>query len=84
MKRVNIISILVLSMFITACSPATTNLGTHTLGASLEQKNIAEDQDIEEQPTLTAQDESPIQSVSPNDPLPTMPIITEEHQGYTY
>ena len=84
MKRVILIPILVLSIFITACSPTTTNLGTHTLGASLEQENIAEDQDVEEQPTLIAQDESPIQSVSPINPLPTMPIITEEHQGYTY
>jgi len=84
MKRVNIISILVLSMFITACSPGTTNLGTHILGASLDQETIDEEQNVEEQPTLTTQDETSEQSASPNDPLPTMPIITEEHQGFTY
>ena len=84
MKRVILSPILVLSIIITACSPATTNLGTHTLGANLNQENFAEDQDDEEKPTLTALGEVPDQGASPVDLLPTMPIITEEHQGYSY
>ena len=84
MKRVILIPILILSILITACSPATTNLRTHTLGASLDQENFAEDQDDENQPTLTAQDETSDQGTSSVNPLPTMPIITEAHQGFTY
>ena len=86
MKRVILIRVcvLVLSIFITACSPATTNLGTYTLGASLEQKTIADDTDDEKQPTISAQEVTPYKDASPIDPLPTMPIITEAHQGFTY
>ena len=84
MKRVILIPILILSILITSCSTATTNLGTHTLGANLDQENFAENQDVEDQPTLTTQDETSDQGTSSVNPLPTMPIITDDHQGYTY
>jgi len=84
MKRGILIPILILFIFFTACSPATTNLGTHKLGASLDQESLAEDHDDEEQPTFITEEDTPDQSTSPNDPLPTMPIITEAHQGFTY
>jgi len=84
MKRVILIPILILSILITACSPATTNLGTHTLGASLDQENFAEDQDDENQSTLTAQEETSDLGTSSANPLPTMPIITDVHPGFTY
>jgi hypothetical protein len=84
MKRLFPILTVVISILITACSPVTTNLGTHKLGTSLEQDSLAKDQGDEENPTLTAQEETPDQSASPTDPLLIMPIITEEHQGYTY
>jgi len=86
MKRLILIRfcVLVLSIIITACSPATTNLGTHKLGASLGQESHAEDHDDEEQPILTVQELAPEIETSTVDLLPTMPIITEEHQGFTY
>jgi len=86
MKRIILIRVcvLVLSIWITACSPTTTNLGTHTLGASLEQEAFSDNTAYEEQPTLTVQEETPDIDASQVDPLPTMPIITETHQGFTY
>jgi len=94
MKRGFLIPILVVSIFITACFP-TTNLGTHTLGASLgeplsevdtETKVEADAEELPSAPvqdvTLRqAQDEAP---ETQSKPLPTMPIITEAHQGFTY
>jgi hypothetical protein len=84
MKRVILVPILVLSIWITACSPVTTTLGTHTLGASLEQVTIADAPSDEEQSTISAQDVTPEIDASPVNPLPTMPIITDEHQRFTY
>jgi len=95
MKRIFQIPILVLAIWITACSPLTTNLGTHTLGDSLgetltevdaetkvdadaEELSVAPVQDV----TLRQdQDEGP---ETQSKPLPTIPIITEAHQGFTY
>ena len=84
MKRVILVPILVLSIWITACSPVTTTLGTHTLGASLEQVTIADAPGDEEQSTISAQEVTPDIDASMVDPLPAMPIITEAHQGFTY
>jgi hypothetical protein len=86
MKRVILIRVcvLVFSIWITACSPAATNLGTHTLSASLEQETFSDDTAYEEQPTLAVQEETPDMDASQVEPLPTMPIITEGHQGFTY
>jgi len=58
-------------------------MGTHTLGASLEQEIIADDTDVSEQPTLT-EEVTPDIDASSVDPIPNMPIITETHQGFTY
>jgi len=49
----------------------------------LEQETIS-NADDEEQPTLPAQEETSDQGTSSANPLPTMPIITEVHQGFTY
>jgi hypothetical protein len=84
MKRVISIPILVLSICITACSPTTTTLGTHALGASLEQETIAGETNDGEQPTLYVPEVTPDTDASPVDPFPTMPIITETHQGFTF
>ena len=86
MKRVILIRVcvLVLSIWITACSPITTNLGTHTLGASIEYETIDVDQNVDKQPTFTILEATSEEGASPIDLLPTMPIITETHQGFTY
>ena len=84
MKRVILVSILILSICITACSPTATTLGTHTLRASLEQEIIVNDADLEKQPTLPILEATPDIDASPVDSLPTMPIITETHQSFTY
>jgi hypothetical protein len=84
MKREILAPILVLSIWITACSPITTNLGTHKLGASIEHETIDVDQHDKKQPTFTILEATSEEDVSPIDPLPTMPIITETHQGFTY
>jgi len=49
----------------------------------LEQETIS-NADDEEQPTLPAQMVTPNIDTSPRDPVSTMPIITEAHQGFTY
>ncbi len=105
MKRYFFILILILFVEITACSPATTNLEEHVLGATSEQAITTVDTetdvdadvkiDSEELPTTTPSPESdPSQEAitetlseedtAPVEPLPTMPIITETHQGFTY
>jgi len=87
MKRNILVPILILGLGITACSPITTNLGTHTLNASLGEAitevNVEIEVDAETEELLAA----PVHEVTletPSEPLPTMPIITEEHQGFTY
>ena len=89
MKRIFRIPILVLAIWITACSPLTTNLGTHTLGARLGEELTEVDADAEELPVAPVQDVTlrQAQEEAPetqSKPLPTMPIITEAHQGFTY
>lgn len=98
MKRYFLIPILILIVGITACSPVTETLENHTLGATVEQAITTTEVeaetkiDADAEPLMTpAQEATPattteLDNVSEQqvERLPTMPIITETHQGFTY
>lgn len=84
MKRIFLTPTLVLTIWITACSSVTSNLGTHTLDANIEQEIITAEAGVEEQATLAKQESTSDDIDSSVEPPTTMPIITEAHQGVTY
>ena len=90
MKQLILIPTLILTLGITACSPVREVLENHTLGATLGTAITAVDAETEELLAISpAQDAilQQVQDVTPDifsEPLPSMPIITETHQGFTY
>ncbi len=82
MKQLILIPTLILILGITACSPVREVLENHTLGATLGTAITAVDAETEELPAISpAQDGAPEIS---SELLPSMPIITETHQGFIY
>ena len=98
MKRHILVPILVLILGMTACSPVAASLESHRLGETLGQSATTVESEAEElAPTISTtvleRESVPAQEMTPEqeptseqhvEPLPTMPIITETHQGFAY
>jgi hypothetical protein len=92
MKRYFLIPILILVVGIAACSPVTANLEAHALGETLGQSATTVHIDSDAEPPITPAQEAILETSSEqvtvseqhDDSTPTMPIIAEAHQGFTY
>ena len=88
MKRYFLVPALILVVGMTACSPVAARPGEHPPGEPLGQTATIVDAETEEPSppaAISEEDIAPEPEQAPAlEPIPSMPIITETHQGFTY